>query len=164
MIFDSLEKLLAHELKDIYSAENQLLKVLPDMAKAASNADLKVAFEDHLKETKNQVKRIEKIMKTMDFAPGGHRCAGMAGLIEEGKDMIDADAEASVRDAGLICAAQRVEHYEIAAYGSAAALAEQLGNREAADVLYESLEEEGLADRKLSRLATRFVNFKAQVA
>ncbi|MFC7336808.1 ferritin-like domain-containing protein [Haloferula chungangensis] len=164
MKLENLEKLLVHELKDLHSAETQLVDALPKMAEASEHTDLKKAFRDHLKETEQHVVRLEKIFEGLDFEPGGHRCQAMAGLIKEGEGMISADAEAEVRDAGLIAAAQRVEHYEIAAYGTAVALATKLGKHEIADALRETLEEEGLADRHLTQLAERVINFKAMIA
>ena len=164
MKLENLDKLLVHELKDLHSAEIQMVEALPKMAKAATHPDLKKAFLDHLSETKKHVTRLEKIFSTMDFQPGGHRCEAMAGLIKEGSGMIHADAEPTVRDAGLISAAQRVEHYEIAAYGTAVALATKLGNHEVAEALRETLEEEGKADRDLTHLAERVINFKALIA
>lgn len=164
MKLDTLEKLLVHELKDLHSAETQIVEALPKLADAASDAGLKKAFTDHLKETKVHVSRLEKIFKDLDFQPGGHRCEAMAGLVKEGAGMIRADADPEVRDAGLIAAAQRVEHYEIAAYGTAVALATKLGKHEIADTLRETLEEEGKADRDLTHIAERVINFKALIA
>lgn len=164
MKLESLDKLFVHELKDIHSAERQLLKALPKMAEAASNGDLKAAFQKHLTETEGQIDRLDKIFLGLDFESGGHRCAAMAGLIEEGEEMCKADADEHVRDAGLIACAQRVEHYEIAAYGTAVALAEKLGRQEAADLLRKNLEEEGKTDRDLTHLAERIINFEALMA
>lgn len=161
MILENLDKLFAHELKDLYSAENQLLKALPKMEEAANHGDLKAAFQKHLGETKKQVERLTKVFESLEFEPGGHRCRGMEGIIEEGADMITMEADEHVRDAGLIAAAQRIEHYEIAGYGTAVALAEKLGKNEAADLLRASLEEEGRTDRDLTHLAERVINFKA---
>lgn len=164
MKLDSLEKLLVLELKDLYSAEKQLVEALPQMAKSAKHAELVAAFEGHLAETKTHVTRLEAIFDQLTYAPGGHRCVAMEALIEEGNEMIEADAEDEVRDAGLIAAAQRVEHYEISAYGTAVALATKLGMHEAAEILRQTLEEEGRTDRDLSHLAERVVNFKALLA
>lgn len=158
---DSLKKLFIHELKDLYSAENQILEALPKMAKAASNKDLQKAFLDHLKETKRHVARLEKIFKDFDFKPGGHHCSGMAGLIKEGEEMVQEDAPDDVKDAGLICAAQRVEHYEMAGYGCARTFARRLGYHAVADELQASLDEEGAADEHLTALATSSINFEA---
>ncbi|TWU25127.1 hypothetical protein Pla52o_14250 [Novipirellula galeiformis] len=161
MKLNSLEKLYVHELKDLYSAENQLLDALPKMRDAAHNADLKAAFANHLEETKTHVARLETLFADLDFEPGGHKCAAMEGLIKEGEDMIQEDIEPEVLDAGLIAAAQRVEHYEMAGYGTARTHAEKLGHQEAADLLQLTLNEEGLADQTLSRLAERKINFLA---
>lgn len=161
MNLENLEKLFVHELKDIYSAESQILKALPKMEKAASDSDLKAAFRKHLEETKEQVARLETIFEKLEYSAGGHKCKGMEGLLEEAQDMIDADADDRVRDAGLISAAHRVEHYEIAAYGTAVAIAEKIGNQGAADLLRKTLEEEGKTDRDLTHLANRVINFKA---
>lgn len=164
MILDSLEKLYVHELKDLYSAENQLLEAIPKMAEAANDASLRGAFEDHLDQTKEHVLRIEKLFDALSFAPGGHKCAAMEGLIEEGADVFKAEGDPEVIDAALIACAQRIEHYEMAAYGTAAAFAEKLGRYDDADLLHLTLEEEGKADRLLSRVAHRVVNFKALTA
>lgn len=164
MKLDSLEKLLAHELKDLHSAERQLLIALPKMAKASRHPDLKKAFEKHLAQTETHVERLEGIFSDLDFRPGGHRCLAMAGLIEESEGMIDADADDRVRDAGLIGCAQRVEHYEMASYGTAAALADKLGKGKIVETLRLTLEEEGKTDRDLTRLAEKIVNFEALMA
>ncbi len=156
-----LKKLYVHELKDLYSAETQLLEALPRMEKAAGDAGLKEAFASHLKETKRHVERLEDIFSRLDFEPGGHRCAGMEGLLEEGSDMIEEDAPADVKDAGLISAAQRVEHYEIAGYGTARTYAKQLGDSRAAEILQTTLDEEARADLKLTDLAVRRINSAA---
>ncbi|HSJ23469.1 MAG TPA: ferritin-like domain-containing protein [Longimicrobiales bacterium] len=161
MKLDDLRKLYVHELKDLYSAEQQLLEALPKMERAASDGDLKQAFASHLKETQRHVQRLEDIFSRLEFEPGGQRCAGMEGLIEEAADMMKEDAPDSVKDAGLIAAAQRVEHYEIAGYGVVRTYAEKLGDYRAADILQDTLNEEGLADQKLSRIAMRRINFEA---
>jgi len=161
MKLNTLQALLHHELKDIYSAETQLVKALPKMAKAASNPDLKAGFEEHLEETRVHVERLEQIGELLDKKLSGHKCKGMEGLIAEGADLISEEANETVRDAGLIGAAQRVEHYEIAAYGTAKALATQLGFDEAAELLGETLEEEKATDVKLSELAESVVNQEA---
>jgi ferritin-like metal-binding protein YciE len=164
MKLNTLEALLHHELKDLYSAENQLLKALPKMAKAASNADLKAGFETHLEETKEHVNRLTQIGEALGKSLGGHKCKAMEGLIEEGADLIDEEANESVRDAGLIGAAQRVEHYEIAAYGTARTLAARLGMNEVAEMLQETLDEERATDEKLTELAESAVNEEAAAA
>ena len=164
MKLDTLKKLYVHELKDLYSAETQLLEALPEMADKASDESLKRAFREHLQETERQRDRIETIFKKMEFEPGGHRCKGMAGLLDEAKDVMKDTTDSDVRDAALISASQRVEHYEMAGYGTARTYAEKLGDYEAADLLQQSLDEEGAADRKLSTLATRRINFVAAVS
>jgi ferritin-like metal-binding protein YciE len=164
MKLNTLADLLHHELKDLYSAENQLVKALPKMAKAATNADLKAGFEEHLEQTKQHVERLDEIAEALDKKLGGHKCKAMEGLIEEGAELISEDAEDSVRDAGLIGAAQRVEHYEIAGYGTARALALKLGLEEIAEILEETLEEEKETDEKLTELAESAVNAEADEA
>lgn len=161
MRLDSLEKLYVHELKDLYSAEKQLFEALTKMEGAASNDELKQAFTDHKDETKTHLSRLDSLFAKMEFQPGGHRCEAMAGLIAEAEGLIDSDIEPKVLDAALIAAAQRCEHYEMAGYGTARAYAEKLGNHEAADLLQQTLNEEGLANQTLTRLAERSVNFLA---
>src|SRR5437868_4745380 len=134
MKLKTLQDLFLHELKDLYSAENQLVKALPKMAKAATNEELKAGFQDHLEQTKGHVERLDQIAEKLGKKLTGHKCKAMEGLVEEGADLISEDAEDSVRDAGLIGAAQRVEHYEIAGYGTARALASLLGQDEMADL------------------------------
>ena len=164
MKLDSLETLYIEELRDLYSAENQLLKALPKIAKTASSPELKQAFEDHFEQTKDHVDRLEEIFKTMDKSPKGKTCKGMKGLLEEGAETIEEEGEESVIDAALIAAAQRVEHYEIAAYGTARAFANMLGEDDAAELLQETLEEEGETDKRLTELAEEIVNVEATVA
>jgi len=161
MKLKTLHDLLTHELQDLHSAEMQLVKALPKMAKAATNEDLKAGFEAHLEETRNHVTRLEEVGKICECKVTGHKCKAMEGLIEEGADLISEDAEDSVRDAGLIGAAQRVEHYEIAGYGTARALAGLLGFDEAVDLLTETLDEEKATDEKLTELAESAVNLEA---
>ncbi|WP_193213567.1 ferritin-like domain-containing protein [Luteolibacter marinus] len=161
MNIDSLEKLLIHEMKDLYSAEGQILKALPEMIEAATSPELKTAFSDHLKETHKHRERLEKAFKMTGFAPGGAHCAGCEGLLKEGADIIQSIEKGDLRDAGLITAAQRVEHYEMAGYGGIIAFARKLGKNGIAELLTETLEEEGQADRLLSRIAEKAVNFKA---
>jgi ferritin-like metal-binding protein YciE len=163
MTLDSLKKLYVHELKDLYSAENQILEALPAMIQSASDSGLAAALEHHLQETLKQVERLERIFEGLEFEPGGHKCAGMAGLLGEGKRVLEDTSDSSVRDAAIIAGAQRVEHYEIAAYGTARAYAEKLGDYRAADLLQKSLNEEALADQTLSRLAERKINFEAMM-
>lgn len=163
MKLESLHKLWIHELKDLHSAENQILEALPKLAAASSHDELQTALGEHLKETRTHVARLEKIFKGLDFEPTGQRCKGMEGLLEEGKGMLTAEAEPMVRDAGIIASCQRVEHYEIAGYGTAAAYAEILGEHEAAKLLQETLDEESAADTRLTRLARKRINFEAMV-
>jgi len=164
MKLNTLEDLFHHELKDLYSAETQLVKALPKMAKAATHEDLKAGFEEHLEQTKGHVKRLEKIAKSLDLVLTGHKCKAMEGLVAEGGELISDDAEDTVRDAGLIGAAQRVEHYEIAAYGTARALAKCLGHDDAVELLSETLEEEKEADQNLTELAESAINAEAAEA
>ena len=161
MKLNTIEDLLHHELKDLHSAETQLVKALPKMAKAATNEDLRAGFEEHLEQTNGHVQRLENIGGLLGLKLTGHKCKAMAGLVEEGADLISEDAEDHVRDAGLIGAAQRVEHYEMAGYGTAASLARQLGHDEAADILEETLQEEKDTDAKLTELAESVINVEA---
>ena len=161
MKLKTLDDLFIHELRDLYSAENQLVKALPKMARAATNEDLKAGFEEHLEQTKNHVARLEEIAEACGCKLAGHKCKAMEGLIAEGAELIDEDAEDAVRDAGLIGAAQRVEHYEIAGYGTARALALCLGHDDAAEILGDTLEEEKAADEKLTELAENAINAEA---
>ena len=156
-----LEELLIDELKDLYSAENQIIKALPKMAKAASSPELKRAFERHLEETRRQVERLDQIGEALDTKMTGKKCKGMEGLIEEGKEIIAEDLEDSALDAGLIGAAQKVEHYEIAAYGTARTHASMLGLNKVAKLLQQTLEEEGMTDKKLTQLAESVINVEA---
>jgi ferritin-like metal-binding protein YciE len=153
MKIESLDKLLEDQLKDIYSAENQLVKALPKMAKAASAQRLKVAFASHLEETRGQVERLQEVGELLEIKLAGKKCKAMEGLIEEGKEVLESDGASAVIDAALIAAAQRVEHYEIAAYGSVRALAEFLGHQAAARLLQQTLDEESAADEKLTEIA-----------
>ena len=157
----NLRDLLELELKDTYSAETQLTKALPKMAKAAANPELKAGFEQHLKETQNPVRRLEQVAKEMNISLKGNTCEGMEGLVEEGEEIIGLSAEDDVRDAGLIAAAQKVEHYEICAYGTMCAWAKQLGLSTVAGTLAQTLEEEKRTDEKLTRLAEARVNLQA---
>jgi ferritin-like metal-binding protein YciE len=150
---DSLRELYVDELKDLYSAETQMVRALPKLAKAASNPQLRHAFEEHLRQTSDQVTRLEQIFEMLDEKPTGKKCLGMEGLVKEGADTIGEDYKAAVKDAALIGAAQRVEHYEIAGYGTARAFAELLGESEHVSLLEETLAEEKAADEKLSELA-----------
>ena len=159
-----LEELLVDELKDLYSAENQIIKALPKMAKAASSPELKRAFERHLEETRRQVERLNQIGETLDIRLTGKKCKGMEGLIEEGKEIMEEDLDDNAIDAGLIGAAQKVEHYEIAGYGTARTHAELLGHSKVAKLLQQTLDEEGATDKKLTALAESIINVEAAVA
>jgi ferritin-like metal-binding protein YciE len=161
MELNSLQDLFVEDLKDLYNAETQLIKALPKMAKAATAPELKRAFTTHLKETEVQVQRLEKIFKDLDESPKGKKCKAMEGLIEEGKELMEEDAEPEVMDAGLIGAAQKVEHYEIAGYGTVRTYAEMLGNDQAARLLQQTLDEEGMTDKKLNALAMQCINLQA---
>jgi|SRR5215207_3488871 len=160
----SLRELYVEELKDLYSAENQILKALPRMMRAASDRDLQRAFSQHEKQTQRQVKRLERIFKQLGESPRGKKCKGMEGLLEEGKELIQERPEPEVLDAGLIAAAQRVEHYEIAGYGTVRTYARQLGEEEHASLLQETLDEEGETDKKLTALAESSINIEAEQA
>lgn len=153
----NLKDLYIHELKDLYSAETQLLQALPKMAEAASSADLKEAFEAHLEETQEHVTRLEQVLELAGANTKGPKCKGMEGLLNEGNNMIEEDAEPDVLDAGLIAAAQKVEHYEIAGYGTVKAYAELLNDEEAVDLLSQTLEEEEAADEKLTAISMELI-------
>lgn len=157
----SLDDLLVHELQDIYNAENQILKALPKMIKAASHPELQGAFEEHLEQTEGQVERLDQVFKLLGVPAKGKKCEGMAGLLEEGKKIMEEDAEPSVMDAALISAAQKVEHYEIASYGTCRTYAQLLGNKEAARLLQQTLDEEGKTDKLLTKLAESGINVEA---
>jgi ferritin-like metal-binding protein YciE len=163
MKMKTLDDLLAHEIKDLYSAEKQLTKALPKMAKAATSEELRTAFESHLAETEEQINRLEEIMGKLDIPTRVPKCKAMEGLIEEGKDILEEDMDDNVRDAALICAAQRAEHYEIAAYGCARTFAELLGHGEIVDLLQQTLDEEKATDEKLTEIAMQHVNQEAAV-
>jgi ferritin-like metal-binding protein YciE len=150
-----LKAIFVDELKDIYSAETQLVKALPKMAKAAGSNDLRSGFEKHLEQTKEHVARLEQIFGGLEEKPTGKKCAGMEGLIKEGGEAIEEDYEGEAKDAILIGAAQRVEHYEIAAYGTVRAMAEKLGERQAVTLLSKTLQEEKDTDEKLTQLAEK---------
>jgi ferritin-like metal-binding protein YciE len=159
----SLDDLLVHELQDIYHAEGQILKALPKMAKAATHPDLKAAFEEHRLQTEGQVERLEQVFKLLGQPVKGKKCEGMAGLIEEGKKVMEEDAEPSVLDAALIAAAQKVEHYEIASYGCVCTYAEMLGHAEVHELLGQNLDEEETTDERLTALAESVINVEAEV-
>lgn len=149
----NLNDLFRDHLKDLYSAERQLVKALPRMAKASNHPELRAAFESHLEETHVHVERLEEIAKLLEFKPSGKHCKGMEGLIEEGKELLEEEAAEAVLDAGLIGAAQKVEHYEISAYGTARAMADQRGLPHVAELLQKTLEEEDSADDNLTELS-----------
>jgi ferritin-like metal-binding protein YciE len=161
MKLDTLENLYISELRDLYSAENQLLKALPKMAKGASSPELKDAFEQHLEQTKGHVERLEQLFQQLDESPKGKTCQAMKGLIEEGSEILKEEGEDSVLDAGMIVAAQKVEHYEIASYGSVRTFANLLGQDEAARLLQSTLDEESETNEILNRLAETVVNQEA---
>lgn len=158
----ALKELYIDELRDVYNAENQLTKALSKMAKAATSDDLRAGFEEHLEQTKGHVERLETIFKELGEKPTGKKCKGMEGLVEEGNEMIkEGDLEGEALDAGLISAAQRVEHYEIAAYGCARTYANLLGEDDAAELLEQTLKEEKETDQKLTKLAEK-INVEAE--
>ena len=158
MSLDSLHTFFVNELKDAYNAEKQLVTALPRMAKAASSPDLENAFTSHLEETKGHVERLEQIFGMLDLPVRGKKCKGMEGLLEEGKEILQDEGEDSVIDAALIAAAQRVEHYEIAAYGCLRTYAELLGHSKAVELITETLDEEEAADKKLTALGEGGIN------
>jgi ferritin-like metal-binding protein YciE len=159
--FNSLEDLFVDQLQDLYDAEHRLMDALPRMADAASAPELKAAFEHHLTETEGQVTRLESVFLSLGRKAKRESCEAIKGLIKEGEEMVDAKGDADVRDAALIAAAQRVEHYEIAGYGTARAFARQLGRNDLAEMLSRSLEEEGNADKTLTQIAEASCNPQA---
>jgi ferritin-like metal-binding protein YciE len=164
MSLDSLEKLFLEELKDIYNAEKQILRALPRMAKAAETPELERAFTNHLRETEGQVQRLERIFKDLGQPARGKACKGMEGLIEEGKEILEKEGEPAVIDAALIASAQRVEHYEIAAYGCLRTYAQLLGYSQAEKLLEQTLQEEEATDKKLTELGEGGINQAAVTA
>ena len=160
MEMDSLKDLFLDELRDVYHAEGQLLKALPKMAKKAESPELKTAFETHTEETRLQKERLEEVFELFDEKPKTKVCKGMQGIVEEGKEMMEEDMDPDVMDAGLIAAAQRAEHYEIAVYGTLRTYAQLLGNNQAAKILQQILDEEGATDKKLNKLAEK-INVEA---
>lgn len=158
MAGNNLREALVEEIRDLYNAEKQLVKALPKMAKGAASDELREAFEAHLEQTEGQVTRLERVFELLDEKPRGKHCAGMAGIVEEGSEKLQEDLEDAVLDASLIASAQKVEHYEISAYGTAIAWAEALELSEVAEVLGETLAEEKAADEKLSALAESGIN------
>ena len=161
MEMETLQDLYVENLKDLYSAENQILKAGPKMVKAIESEELKAALQEHLKITETHVNRLEKIFKKLGEKPTGHHCKGMEGLLEENKELLSEDAEADVLAAGLIVGQQKVEHYEIAGYGSAVTFAKLLGEKEAATLLAQTLDEEEKADKMLTQIAKRTINVQA---
>jgi ferritin-like metal-binding protein YciE len=160
---NSLQELYVEQLRDLYNAENQLVKALPKMAKAAQSEALRQGFEHHLEQTKGHVDRLEQIFNAMNDNPKGRKCAGMEGLLEEGEEVIKEQSSSNALDAGLIASAQRVEHYEIAAYGTVRSFAELLGENEAVNLLQQTLDEEKETDEKLTQLSQK-VNAQAAEA
>jgi ferritin-like metal-binding protein YciE len=158
---EKLKDLFIDEIKDLYNAEKQITKALPQMAKQASSEELKQAFEDHLKETEKQIGRLEQVFKELDIAPRGKKCEGIEGIISEGKEMMKEIDESSLLDAALISAAQKVEHYEIASYGTVRTYAEMLNMDKAVDLLQQTLDEESRANEKLTKLALSGINEEA---
>jgi ferritin-like metal-binding protein YciE len=160
----SLDDLLVRELQDIFDAEKQITKALPKLAKAAADPELQAAFEEHLVQTEGQIERLEQVFKLLGVPAKGQKCDGMAGVIEEGRKMMEEDADPSVKDAALIAAAQKVEHYEIASYGCVCTYAEMLGYEQVHDLLGQNLDEEETTDEKLTVLAESVINVEAEEA
>ncbi|MCX6968389.1 MAG: ferritin-like domain-containing protein [Verrucomicrobia bacterium] len=158
---NSLNDVFVQELRDIYDAEGQLVHALPKMAEAASTSELRMGFEQHLSQTQGHVSRLDRIFASLGQESGGETCEAMEGLISEGKDYINAEGDPMARDAGLIAVAQKVEHYEIAAYGTLRSIAKRLGNASAEALLQQTLEEESQTDKKLTSIAERQVNVGA---
>jgi ferritin-like metal-binding protein YciE len=152
-----MDSLLTQEIKDLYNAETQLVKALPKMAKAATSPELKKGIQTHLEETKVHVERLEQIAKMMDITPRGKTCKAMKGLVEEGAEVIEEEGDDTLRDLAIIVAAQKVEHYEIAGYGSARSLAEAAGLDDVAELLQATLDEEGATDKKLTELSMNLI-------
>lgn len=164
MKIESLEDLFVQELKDIYDAEKQIVEALPKMIDAATSPELKHGFEKHLEETKQQFQRLEDVFDVLDMEPETEHCDGMAGLIKDGEKIISAEGDPDVKDAALIAAAQKVEHYEIASYGTLRTYARILGHDEAADMLQQTLNQEHDTDKQLTEMAERSINVKASGA
>lgn len=162
MKLETLRDLYTEQLKDLYSAETQLVDALPKMAKAASNPQLQRAFQEHLAQTKQHVQRLEQIFAQIGDKPKGQTCKGMEGLLKEGEEMIKMKGDSAAIDAGLIAAAQRVEHYEIAGYGCVRTYAAQIGDRQGAMLLQQTLDEEGTTDKRLTQLAEQVINLEAE--
>jgi len=157
----TLQDLYIAELKDLYSAENQILKALPKMIKAASTPELQQGFEEHLEQTRGHVQRLEEIFEKLDQNPKGKKCKGLEGIVEEAKETMNEIEDPAVLDAALIAGAQKVEHYEMASYGCVRTWARQLGDEEAANLLQQTLDEEAETDKKLTQLAESMVNLEA---
>lgn len=155
MSVDSMQKLFVEELRDIFSAENQITKALPKMAKAASSTELRTAFEHHLKETEGQIQRLEQIFEMLGENPKGKTCDGMKGLLDEGSQVLHETKEGAIRDEAMISAGQRVEHYEMAAYGTARTYAERMAKPRIVELLEKTLEEEKAADKKLTEVSNK---------
>jgi len=164
MRLESMEDLFLDQIKDLYSAETQIVKALPKMSKAASSSELKEAFDEHLEQTKEHVQRLEKLCEVLGLTPTGKKCKAMQGLLEEGKEVMSEGDESPILDAALIAAAQRVEHYEIAGYGCARTFANHLGLEEAVSLLQRTLDEEAEADKELTDIAQSAVNSQAAQA
>ena len=164
MKITSLNDLYVEELRDLYSAETQIVKALPKMAKAATHEELRTAFEEHLEQSKEHVERLEQIFESLDESPKGKKCKGLQGLVEEAEELMGEEMPPNVLDAGLIAAAQRVEHYEIAVYGTLCTFAELLGRDEDHDLLGQTLEEEKEADSRLTEIAESAINVEAEEA
>jgi len=164
MTLNSFDDLLVEQLEDLYDAEKRLVSALPKMASAAHNSSLRSAFQEHLRQTQNHVTRLEQVFRHLGKSASSKTCDAMKGLISEGEEAINASGDADVKDAALIAAAQRVEHYEIAGYGTARTFAQQLGKQDAARLLQQTLDEEAATDRKLTDLAETSINFRAAQA
>lgn len=161
MKLKSLQDLYVAELKDLYSAEHQITKALPKMIKSTSSPDLRDALSSHLEETQEHVRRLEQVFEHLNTSPGRKKCKGMEGLIEEGQELMTELEGSDAADAGVVAAAQKVEHYEMASYGTARAYARLLGHEESAELLGQTLEEEKMADEKLSQIAESHINMEA---
>jgi ferritin-like metal-binding protein YciE len=161
MELNTLKDLYVHELKDLYSAEKQLIRAIPKMEKAAKNKELADGFQEHLEQTKEHAQRLERVLTSLGQTTRGPKCKGMAGIVAEGAEMIEEEGDDEVKDAGLIGAAQRVEHYEMAGYGTARTYAELLGDKEGAELLTQTFEEEKETDQKLTKLAKSAINVGA---
>jgi len=164
MELNSLRDLYIAELRDLYDAENRIIKALPKMAEAANSPDLRNAFEEHLEQTRGHVNRLEQVFEKLDETAKGQKCKGIIGIIDEAEDLMDEDASPAVCDAALIASAQRVEHYEIAAYGTVRTFARRLGYEDQARLLAQTLQEEGATDKKLTSLAESYINESAKTA